>query len=267
MDHRKKLEWARKHLDRLDESIRIFRESTPCHLTIQFNPKTGANDAYVTQLRPMDPDWSMMVGDIVHGMRSSLDNITYALARKHSGEAAANGSTELQFPICDHPLGWYNPAKKKGQKRRVALLSPLAQAEVERLQPYNGRYPGDFHPLTVLRDLSNIDKHRHIILTYPRGSDLSIKIFGPRVPPGAKFGSGFAGPIEEGTHVGSLVLFDPRTGDRPIPLPTDMEVDPNLALDILFGAGDYTGSVVGVFRGIYDTINTEIFPALENFLL
>src|SRR5205085_1988592 len=102
-----------------------------------FNVNTGEYEASVVDVKPTPADFSLMVGDIVHGMRSALDNLVYALAVKESGAPAADGSTVLQFPIADHSLAWFNPAKKKGQRDRIALLSIAARAEIERLQPYS----------------------------------------------------------------------------------------------------------------------------------
>src|SRR6266542_5449939 len=258
-DHRKKLEWARKHLDALEKSMGIFFDSTPYHLSIKFNPETGANEARVVNLRKIDPDWSMMVGDIIHAMRSSLDSLVYALVVKGQGVAPTDYKIlrAIQFPISD------GPANFKTECYRIALVPDLAKTAIEGLQPYKRRMP--HHPLAVLRDLANIDKHRHIILTYHRATDVSIKIFGPNIPVGAKFGSGFAGRIEEGTLIGSVTVY-PFEWAFPVPLPPKMHVDPRFTLAVHLSAGKQSGKLLPGLGRIWHTIDRDVFPELEGFL-
>jgi hypothetical protein len=65
-----------------------------------------------------------------------------------------------QFPICTK-RSYFNDPKKAGLLRGI---DPAAVAEIEALQPYHA--PGGFHehPLFALNKLTNINKHRRVLL-------------------------------------------------------------------------------------------------------
>jgi hypothetical protein len=90
-----------------------------------------------------------LVGEITYNLRCALDYLIYALAVLDSG----SDQKGTQFPILD--------AAKDFAGRGKTMLKGLNAAHVaaiERLQPYQG-----CHWTGRLRDLSNMDKHRHIV--------------------------------------------------------------------------------------------------------
>jgi len=90
-----------------------------------------------------------LVGEIIYNLRCALDYLVYALAVLDSG-SPQNGT---QFPIMD--------AAKDFASRGKTMLTGIKAAHVdaiEQLQPYKG-----CNWTRHLRDLSNMDKHRHIV--------------------------------------------------------------------------------------------------------
>lgn len=90
-----------------------------------------------------------LTGEICYNLRTALDYLVFELAKLDTG-TPQNGT---QFPIMD--------AQKDFVGRGNAMLNgvnPAHVACIERLQPYNGC---DW--ARRLRDLSNADKHRHLI--------------------------------------------------------------------------------------------------------
>jgi hypothetical protein len=266
-DHRRKLEWASEHLDALENSIRAFVDTQPYHLLLQFNLETRTNEARIDYLKRLNPDWSLMVGDVVHCLRSALDNLTFALAVKHSGEAVAGESRSLQFPICDDTRDWDGDrvTDRPPQKKKVALVAPRAQAVIQGLQPYHRPDRDGPDLLSALRDLSNIDKHKHILLTYPNASEISFRLIRFGLPFGGKIVSGFKGTIELGTLVAMIYCFDHN--GLSVALPSDVEVDPDLTLEIQLGTGKFVGPAIAVLRSTHDWIRDEVFKELEPFIL
>lgn len=258
MDHREKLAWARKHFDALEKSVVDFVESKPYRIAVKFDRKTGEHIASFFDVTDPPADWSLMVGDIVHGMRSALDSLTYALAVKQSGESAANASNMLGFPIFDTPDGW-----RDRHKRRVGLLSTEARAKIQELQPYQGAAVGKTHVLSILRDLSNTDKHKRLLLTLVRGTDVEMVVTpivggDSRLP--AKVVSDFRGPVRNDTVIARW-NFAPDQPDQ-------VDVDIEFTVDVKFGdrASFYRQPIRQTLIRVGKHIERQVFPPLEEIL-
>src|SRR5215218_9606540 len=138
MDHRSKLDWARKHLDALNRISQEFCDSNPYVAVSEFNADTGENILRLASHKNPPAEFSPLVGDTLFNMKASLDYLVHALAVK-------NGSTRLdqtEFPIYSNPLKYAD----KSVQRRIQDLAPIARAEIEKLQPYHGQDPSR-HPL------------------------------------------------------------------------------------------------------------------------
>lgn len=109
----------------------------------------------------------VIVGDFLHNLRCELDHLIWQLVLLNGGEPTRHH----QFPISD------TQADFEGHKqRRLAGLVPEQIAAVEELQPYRIDEEARWHPLAVLRDLSNIDKHQrvHVSTTVGEGGDREV---------------------------------------------------------------------------------------------
>jgi len=98
---------------------------------------------------------SILLGEIVYNLRAALDYLVYALARKDSGKFQ-NGT---QFPIENAPKGFAGRLKAGFLKG----LNATHIASIESLQPYKG-----CNWTKTLRDYSNPDKHRHLVVLLGR---------------------------------------------------------------------------------------------------
>jgi hypothetical protein len=90
-----------------------------------------------------------LVGEVVHNLRSALDQTIYA--------AAANPSRKHQFPIVSQEREW------PGQRDRRLRTVPAEVVEiVEAIQPFHAEPPltSERNLLALLARLSNADKHR-----------------------------------------------------------------------------------------------------------
>src|SRR5207248_1277573 len=98
------------------------------------------------------------MGDALQNMRASLDHLALALAEANLGERSPpEVEEESQFPIYTDPGRW-----RRGHARRVGSVSDDARAIIEGLQPYQRGDDWKSHPLWVLRQLSDFDKHRRV---------------------------------------------------------------------------------------------------------
>lgn len=151
---RLKIERAQSVIDELESAIVAYLAEQPYEIVHEFNPQTAE---YVVRGRVTKSTayLSVIVGDAVHNLRSSLDHLAWRLALLTTDKPF----DRTQFPIALSP-GEFN--SKTGQNM-IRDLSPKHRAIVESLQPYNGPdTPDSFAPLALadLRCLSNTDKHR-----------------------------------------------------------------------------------------------------------
>lgn len=107
---------------------------------------------------------SILVGEVIHNLRSALDYLVYALAWADSRKF----QEKTQFPIDDSPRVFKQ--RKEGKRSGLTGLNRSHIAEIERLQPYKRC---DW--TKRLRDLSNHDKHRELIKVTSLGK-FSVKV-------------------------------------------------------------------------------------------
>jgi hypothetical protein len=97
--------------------------------------------------------FGVIVGDFLHNLRCVLDHLVWQLVELNGHKPAEHS----QFPIFDTPEAYR--AKAGRYLRGVAADH---RALIETFQPYHRDSDPTHHNLAVLRDLSNIDKHRFV---------------------------------------------------------------------------------------------------------
>jgi hypothetical protein len=106
--------------------------------------------------RPIPPEWSITVGDIIHNLRSALDYLVFQLVILETG--AAPTSIGNQFPIA-HTESTFDSA----QDHMLAGVGSKATVLIRSLQPFvTGE--GAKSPLRHLREISNQGKHGEVTL-------------------------------------------------------------------------------------------------------
>jgi hypothetical protein len=108
---------------------------------------------------PPDPRWDVEIGQIAVLLRSVLDITLTQLTKR-----TKRGPSRPQFPIFLWGTGKSRTtyAKAKGGAKMVAHLPPAEQAIIERAQPYHAGNLRRRHPLWLLHELSNLDKHNDL---------------------------------------------------------------------------------------------------------
>lgn len=158
------------------------------------------------QLPAPDPSWSVLVGETVYNLRSALDYLVYALAHRDSG----SHQEQTQFPICGKQEEFAGQAR-----RRLAGVNDTHVQAIEALQPYAGEGP-DCDWLERLADLSNPDKHRHLVATNA-ANELHTEIEARKEPDGLLITAGVLPSVviafddaERTAAVGTLQLLAER---------------------------------------------------------
>lgn len=110
--------------------------------------------------RPPPLRLSVLLGDLLHNLRSSLDHIAWQLVLANGGTPGRGTS----FPIL---------LTKKATLKIAGRISKQAAAVVEDLQPYNNKSGvPEIDPLHILGTLNNIDKHREINIAVLNVTDM-----------------------------------------------------------------------------------------------
>jgi hypothetical protein len=139
----------------------------PIEYPLGFDYDRGSDEhvLYVSKMPDLAVEFqqsALIIGDAVHNLRSSLDYLVCQLSIVHTKNDVRDIGA-IQFPICDTEEAW-----KVQEARRLQEISPNDRAKIQEFQPYTVGYMDTswnppFHPLAMLRDLSNLDKHQRII--------------------------------------------------------------------------------------------------------
>jgi hypothetical protein len=161
---RAKLNRADEHFRALDAQIPVFLDSEPHEFRRHIDAEAGRYSVAVHVKRDPPIEWSVIVGEFVHNLRSALDHLVWQLVIL-SGNQPVPGPGGNQFPIF---------TKKPGDMRRRTTLfnrqlrgvHRAMRAAINRIQPYHAGSSAHLRPLAVLADLSNEDKHQAILPSY-----------------------------------------------------------------------------------------------------
>jgi hypothetical protein len=106
----------------------------------------------VNQAPPFS-EWSLILGDFVHNLRTSFDALVWDLSAVQAGDP---GVSQIQFPIVADATKWEEVAR-----RRLRGVEDLYVGRIRELQPLNQTEAEQAgNPLAILNDLDILDKHR-----------------------------------------------------------------------------------------------------------
>jgi len=214
---------------------------------------------FIDNVAPIPKELPVILGDCIQNLRSALDHLAWQLVL-----AAGNTPTDrTAFPIFESEF------TKKGKVRTIRIdggVDPRALALIEAAQPYvrkrRGQDPRD-DPLAILHDLSNIDKHRTLLLvgvSYDKkafwGEGVGLARAKPAVATRDEPIALEKNAVVEAVHYG---VGHPHT---------DMDVDFEMSVRITFGDGERCGGQVvsDVLQQLLHAVGGVIVPALSRFL-
>jgi hypothetical protein len=229
-----KIRRAKEHLDFIArEGIRYIERNSD--RTIPFEPQPS-NQWTIVQwgnIEPLSPMWGTYMGDVVHNLRSALDNLVCTLILLNNPDHSIE---HAQFPIHDGEKQWINEIEQRNHARGLAPTDGLAipfLTAIKGLQPYHLRGAAKKNaPLRKLHLASNADKHRTVHTSSPRIGAKKAQIW--IEPKGYfKIARSKAAPrgttIEEGAEIGRMKLVPLR----PPPYP-HMRVKIKASLEVAF---------------------------------
>ncbi len=153
-----KIGWATHHYNLLCFEIARYLKDNPPKFVIKRESATHTEawGAFI-ESAPVPQDVSLMLGDILQTAHSSLDYLVCELIRKAGEEPVISN----QFVIANDRASFEDEIGRK----RLKNVPFAAITTMERLQPYNtGKNPIQ-SPLFALKTLTNIHKHRNLLIT------------------------------------------------------------------------------------------------------
>lgn len=236
---RLKAERAGKHLEELEREIASFFDENPYRFFRDSNPQNLDYYTYKFPPQPAPPPaLSVILGDIVHNLRSALDHVAWQLALRTTDDPYKRTA----FPIfVDTSL-----ASVKQFNRLVKDVFPDAIPIIEALQPYHsGEGLAEFDLLWVLHCLWNADKHR-LLTTIPHR--ISSPIFeGP---------GGSTRTLDDGT-----ILMDIPKSAEP-----EKNLEPHIKRQVLFQIPGSRRVAIERISLMYYYVAHEIIPMFSRYL-
>ena len=263
-----KIERADEHIKNLNDEIGTFIED---NYRIVSKPDDDATTSIITVVGPDPPlRFSVIVGEIIHQLRSSLDHVIWQLV-------LANGKVPTryhQFPICDS-VEKFKKARKRGN---IKGISSTAAALIEECQPYwqlKREKRIESSKLRILREMNDTDKHKLLMIVIAQmggggattltigssaeGDKSPISIVGLSPPP-----KGPLRPTEEGAELLRMTFGEPQphvqvTGKAPIQIafgdcgPSLTALTQNPVLHIVQQLRDRAASLINSFSREFPT--------------
>jgi hypothetical protein len=160
-----KLRRARTHFEGLHAEVDTFlnAEPPPYRIVAEDDPYSRDRIYRMEIGRPLPAiEWGVVVGDVIHNLRSGLDHLAYALCLANAPTEEPPNGTE--FPIFAAEDG-FDRRDRGGGLYKIRGMASEAQEAIRALQPYLHGNAAESQSLWLLQKMSNIDKHRYLHLT------------------------------------------------------------------------------------------------------
>ena len=169
-----KIDRATAHLYELDQRVDAYLKLKP--LVIQSSQKRDGDRRRITWIaRPTtEPpaELGLIVGDWANNLRAALDYVVYELVRRETGERDPRWT---MFPIAVTRREYLDA------RRRLKAAPDWSLPVFEGLQPFHDGDAARDHPLAILAEISNRDKHRLVHTAPMQIAGSQARIYGPAI--------------------------------------------------------------------------------------
>jgi hypothetical protein len=261
----RKVNRAQAHLEALKEPIERFREERPNRLTKEFKSEGKGRYLYIYYAEPErlpPPEWSVEMGEVLYNLQSALDHLGYQLAARHSSPEEPDRPT---FPIFKNKGKFWKKNEAGGPREgsggwKLARIPEDARDLVLEVQPYQCGDRSPYHPLWLLHELGNEDKHKtlHVVTHVAANHRVEVvEVEGAEVVDSGAFSE----PFDSRAKVGwvRLAALDQEKPQGQVKL------NVGFAFQEAFAVGPAAGqSAWDVLKGIHNYVTEEVL--LRRFL-
>lgn len=158
-----KVNRAKRHISEINSEIRGFLERDPDVSVVESYRDAGQYTCTYSFNDAVPDEWTTIIGDAIHNLRSALDHLAVDLVRLN------NKSTKrVYFPFCDGR----DSLECMIKNRHINRAAPDVVDIIRSLKPYHG---GD-EALRALHDLDIADKHAPLIDIRRRVHEIYVEI-------------------------------------------------------------------------------------------
>lgn len=166
---RVKIKRANNQIKTLNDTFEKFFKENPYTIIIaKLNKNTGYHYVRVKDAPIIPDEWSVIIGEIVHDLRSALNLLAWQLRSVFDAN-----DTSTQFPICERArtrnerefrtsFRYYTRRNGWVLNKDILQISQRYLAKIESFQPYKRGNKSRLNPIFLLQKLNNTDKHRII---------------------------------------------------------------------------------------------------------
>jgi hypothetical protein len=237
---------AKKHVQDFEAAIHALLDDPSFYeIEAKDKPGTGYVGLYFKNIKPVPEAISLIAGDAIHNLRSSLDHLIWQLVE-------ANNCTPLsrnEYPIFDTFQKTSKKDTAEQLARKIEGVSPHAQQIIKATQPY---LTGDL-TLWHLQQLDIMDKHKLILTVNHVASAWGLK--------------------DEKIWLGDIVFgYDPKPGDHLFNMPPDTYAahkdNIELGFDITFGEPTIIAGqpVLETLKGMVEFVEDVLLPQFKPML-
>ncbi len=180
-----KVKWAKDQISNLNEKRLAFVANRYLGVP-KFNVETDVTEFILGEIPAINPEISLMVGDIAHNLRTALDHLTCELAR-----SVGVSDPRVYFPICESAEVY-----KRESGGKTKGIPPEAKDVFDRIGPYGGH--NDY--LWGLHELDRIDKHRLVLTITAKTGGWSATLDGTS----RDYSFAFSSELKAGTVIGEV---------------------------------------------------------------
>ncbi len=172
-----KIDRAVDLLNVLDNEVATWHSLKPYSFYTYVNPEKTRAAVIVREHHPPEViRWSLMVADIIHNLRCALDHAFWAVLQNEFPGGLPKDADRLSLPI------WDRAPTAKQRKNFDPVGKKIFDAVVS-VQPYlhpHTTFP--LHPLVIIRDIDNGNKHKLLFAVMPSAAIIQVKVSGLRQP-------------------------------------------------------------------------------------
>lgn len=250
-------EWGKisAHLVSEERDRNVFEQWGPPRPGRVIPPNAIGVELIFRERYPIQRNWSLILNEALHGFRSCLDQLVYALGCAHQkGPLTDKMAAGSEFPIY-----WDKAPSTAILAKKIGAIHPKAQAIIEGLQPHHDTN-FRLNKLWVLHELDRIGKHRLLPVLGANTTQNFVTV--PVV--GAAFQINrmavTTGPVKDGTPIGWYVLVPTNPSGK-------VKVDFTADIQPVLGDGlPSLGTAWETLTAIRDEIQGVVFARLEKFL-
>ena len=170
-----KLARAEEHFKAVDSEISKWLEKGRYETFFERGAQTGRIGIGLCQIGP-PPDlvrWALIIGDCINNLRAALDHLAFLFTNLPAAYTPPAKERRVSFVIIDDPAEF-----GRAMKGNLSGFAPKFSALFESLQPFMRIHPLLPPLLSIIRDLSNADKHRLLQVAGAGVVQLSATILG-----------------------------------------------------------------------------------------